>query len=37
MEVAGVDGGEQAPDDVDADPGTLDCEGDPGHLSQSEQ
>jgi hypothetical protein len=29
--------GEQAPDDVDADPGTFDGEGDPDHLSQSEQ
>jgi hypothetical protein len=35
-EVAGVDGDEQPPDDVDADPGTLDGEGDPDHLSQSE-
>jgi hypothetical protein len=32
IEVAGVDGGKQAPDDVDTDPGTLDGEGDPDHL-----
>jgi len=29
--------GEQAPDDVDDDPGALDGEGDPDHLSQSEE